>query len=113
MGAASRQSRLPRRNEGSAVPLSGGHIQLDPGWRMVAGVLLPSHPTVHACLLQTRGQVPPEHQMLDAQAGILLPVPAKIVPEGVDALLGVEGAHRIGPALGEQTSIALAALWLQ
>src|SRR5690606_35057110 len=96
MGAASRQSRLPRMNEGSAVPLSGGHIQLDPGWRMVAGVLLPSHPTVHARFLQARSQVLAKQQMIDAQAGILLPVLAEIVPEGVDALLGVQGAQRIG-----------------
>src|SRR5690606_41563418 len=100
MGAASRQSRLPRMNEGSAVPLGGGHIQLDPGWRMVASVLVLSHPTVHARLLQARSQVLAKQQMINAQAAILLSVQAEIVPEGVAALLGVHGAQRIGRASG-------------
>src|SRR5690606_15185515 len=110
---ASRSSRLRSRKEGSAAPLYGAHIQFDPGRRMVAGVFLIANPAIHALLFYAGRQVLAEQQVNDAQAGILLPVLTEIVPEGVNALVRVSGAQGIGPALGKQALVALAAFRLQ
>ena len=37
--------------------------------------------------------------MIEAKARVALPAMAQIVPEGVDALVGMQLADRIGPAL--------------
>ena len=87
--------------------------QADPGRRMVAGVLLTTHPTIDTGRLQARRKIGAEQQMVDTQPGIFLPVLTEIVPEGIDRFVRKLGAQGIGPALSQQALIARAAFRLQ
>lgn len=73
---------------------------------MVAGMFLIANPAIHARLFQAGRQALAEKQVIDAQAGILLPVLTEIVPEGVDALVRISGTQGIGPALTQQTLLS-------
>ena len=64
-------------------------------------------------LEQPRGGLGVEQEVVDAQTGVPLPALAEVIPERVDALLRVQLAQRVGPALREQAPVALAALGLQ
>src|SRR5690606_22974912 len=81
-------------------------IEPYPGRGMVACTRLAAYPGVDAGVDQSLGQGWIEQQMVDPQTGVAFPVLAKIVPERVDRLVRVPGAHRIEPALREQAPIA-------
>ena len=51
--------------------------------------------------------------MIDPEAGVLLPVLAKVIPEGVDLLVRETRPHRICPALRKQPLVTFAAFRLQ
>ncbi|SPA54885.1 protein of unknown function [Cupriavidus taiwanensis] len=80
---------------------------------MVAGVVFAAHPAVDAGVAQPRRQFGAQQQVVDAQAGIGLPVPAEVIPEGVDRRVGMVLAQRIGPALRQQACVGIAAFRLQ
>ena len=74
--------------------------QLDPGRRVVAGLLLAARPFVDAGAAQPVGGLGRAKQMVDAEARVALPAAGGIVPEGVEpVVVGVEGAQGVGPAL--------------
>ena len=69
---------------------------------MIAGSFLPAHRAVDTAGCEPAGQVRAEQQVVEAQAGIALLAHAAIVPEGVERLLRVELAQRVGPAAADQ-----------
>ncbi len=73
----------------------------------------PPHPLVHPGIDQTRRQFGVQQQMVDTQPRVGLPVLAEVIPEGIDALVRVARAQRIGPALCQQAAVAFPALGLQ
>src|SRR5436309_3435042 len=85
-------------------------VQLYPGRRVIAGLGLAAHPAVHARLKQARRELTGQQQVVDAQAGIALPVLAEVIPEREDRLVGIELPDRVGPALREETPPAFEAL---
>src|SRR4029079_12170753 len=76
--------------------------QLYPRWRVIARVWLGAPPDVHSRLTQTRRERLVEQQVIDAQPRIASPVVSKVVPKGINALVRVLHAQRIGPALRQQ-----------
>lgn len=71
---------------------------------MIAGLLPATHLAINSGLLQSAGERGIQQQMVDAQAGIARPRIPKIVPKGVNPLLGMKLADGIGPALVGQRS---------
>jgi hypothetical protein len=67
------------------LPASNGNVDLGP--------LEPVH--------KRRAQ----QDMVNAQTCIPAKGVSKVVPEGIDTLIRVEGAERIGPALGQEVGI--------
>src|SRR5215207_4247236 len=86
--------------------------QLDPGGGVVAGAFAAAFLAIDAAFLQSRAERGRQQKVIDAQAGIALPAPPLVVPEGVHRLVGEQGSERIGPALGDQLGIGRASLRL-
>jgi hypothetical protein len=80
---------------------------------VVAGLFLAALLAVDVGVGQVPGQFGRQQQVVDAQAGIARPAVAQVVPEGVDALVGMARTDRVRPALLEQRRICRAALRLQ
>src|SRR4051812_46074427 len=80
--------------------------QLDPGRRMIARTREPAHVAVDAGSSQALGQWWAQQQMVDAQVGIAGERIAPVFPERVDALLGMELADGVDPALFERLRYA-------
>ena len=79
---------------------------------MVARVWLAADPGIDAGRLQALGGRPVEQQVVDAEAGVSLPMLAEVIPEGEHLLFGVLCADRVDPALAKQAFPARAAFWL-
>jgi hypothetical protein len=62
-------------------------------------------PTTDARVLQAGGDRRAEQQMIKAKAGVSLPAIAQVVPECVDALIAVQFADGIRPALTDQARV--------
>ncbi|MNE78043.1 hypothetical protein D3C80_1744100 [compost metagenome] len=84
------------------LTLLAARAQLDPDRRMIAGLGFVAHPGIHARLLQIRAETEVEQQVINTEPGITRPMIAKIVPERVDALLGIQVTNSIDPALRQQ-----------
>lgn len=80
---------------------------------MITGMRFAPHPGIHARVFKVRGEHRVQQEMVNAQAGILLPVLTEIIPERIHALLRVQVPHRVDPALGQESLVALAALRLK
>ncbi len=80
---------------------------------MVARLLQAPHPRIDARVYEARRERAVDQQMIDAQAGVALPVVAEVIPESVDALFGMARAQRVDPALREKPLVQRAALRLQ
>ena len=57
---------------------------------MIARAVLGSDRTVHAGIPKPRSDRGAEQEMIEAKACVALPSMAEIVPEGVDALVGMQ-----------------------
>jgi len=57
---------------------------------MVAGVGFIAHPGIYPGVLQIRTQGRVEQQMINAQAGVFLPVLAEVIPERVEPILRMQ-----------------------
>src|SRR5688572_1365568 len=90
-----------------------GVLERHPDRRMIARLLKAAHPSIDARVDEARRERAIEQHVIDAQAGITLPVVAEVIPEGVDALFGMARAQRVDPALREKALVQRAALRLQ
>src|SRR5918995_655079 len=98
---------------GPGGPRSGKSLaQLDPGGGVVAGALAAALLAIDAAFLQPRAERRRQQKMIDAQAGVALPAPPLVVPEGVHRLVGEQGSERVGPALRDELGIGRASLRL-
>ena len=86
--------------------------QPHPDRGMIARVLLAAHVAIDPGILQSLGEQRAQQNMIEPQAGVALPPVPHVVPEGVDALVGMERAQRVGPALLDKAGIGGAALGL-
>src|SRR6185295_12262030 len=68
---------------------------------------------MHVAADESRRERRVQQHVIDPQAGVALPVIAEEIPERVDALVRVQLAQRIDPALREQPLICVARLRLQ
>ena len=75
---------------------------------MIARLLQVAHPSIDPRIRQRGRQLAVQQQVVDAQPRVLLPMLAEVVPERVDAFLGVELADRVHPSLVEQLPETLA-----
>src|ERR1700733_8027844 len=71
--------------------------QFDPCGRVIARVLAPAHLAVNACIDQALQRMTIEQEMVDAEARISLPRISPVIPEGVNAVLGMKLSYGIGP----------------
>ena len=71
---------------------------------MVAGLLLPTHPTIDARIDEIINQAGGDQQMVQAHAVVGPPSIAKVGPEGPKRSDGMLSAQRVGPALVEQAA---------
>lgn len=69
---------------------------------MVAGPVPAAHLTVDFSIEQAVAQIGGEEEMVEPEAGVSRPAHAHVVPEGVDALVGMQMAKGIGPASAHQ-----------
>src|SRR6516164_6766995 len=105
----------PPRTAPNANPGSSSRLRFlcflkpDPGRRMVAGAFFAADRAVDARTVQACRQLWAEQQMVEAKPGVTFEAVTHIVPEGVDALVRVPLAQRIGPALLDETGIGGAA----
>ena len=65
-------------------------VETDPGGSVIARAVLGSDRTIHAGIPQSRSDRGAKQEMIEAKAGVALPAMAQIVPEGVDALFGMQ-----------------------
>src|SRR5690348_3050115 len=93
-------------------PRVGSILDLDPGRRMVAGLVAAAIGLVDAGIEQAVGGRRREQQMVDPEAGVALPATGGIIPEGIDRAVGIAGADRIGETKAEDAAERLAALGL-
>src|SRR5688572_25159600 len=110
--AARMASRVRRSGAdvGSMAPILA---ELHTDRRVVAGFLLAAHPRVHLAVHQPRRERFVQQHVIDAQAGVALPVVAKEIPERIDALFGMALAQSVDPALREQPLVCIPRLRLQ
>src|SRR5450432_1457465 len=54
-------------------------VERDPCRRVIARLLEAAHPLVHAGALQARRKLPVDQQVINPQAGVVLPVLAEVV----------------------------------
>ncbi len=73
---------------------------------MVAGVGQAAHPASTPASIRPGRDRGAEQDVVEAQAGVALPVLPEVVPEGVDALVGMAGAEGVQPALRQQALVA-------
>src|SRR5215217_178254 len=95
----SRQNRLFRRT-GPPVNLSNGN--LDPRWRMVAGLFPRPRFAIDSGLLEDFAERRAEQGVIDADAGVPSERVPPIMPEGINALVRVKRPQGVGPALSDQ-----------
>jgi hypothetical protein len=57
---------------------------------VIAGAFASPDCPIDACIPQPRGDGGAEQEMIEAKAGISLPSVPQVVPEGVDALIGMQ-----------------------
>ena len=88
-------------------------FEFNPNRRMIARARLTANPLVDPCVFKPLFGCRIQQNMVDAQAGVGLPVLTKIIPEGVNLFVRKVRANRIGPALREQALIAFARFGLQ
>ena len=69
---------------------------------MIARIRLAAHRTIHARRREPLRQIGAEQQVVEPQARVARPAVPHVVPVGVDAVVRMQRADRIGPALGEQ-----------
>src|SRR6476620_6963387 len=86
-------------------------LQLDPHWRMVAGLFPAAYVAIDARRLEARRELRAQQKMVDADAGIALEGVAKVIPEREDLLAGIKLAQRVGPPLVDELAIRRARLW--
>jgi hypothetical protein len=84
--------------------------KLDPDRRVVARFFPPSHGTIDAGGLETRGDGRAQEQVVDSQSGVARVGVSEIVPEGVDALARVKRAQGVGPTLRDELAKSFADL---
>ncbi len=75
---------------------------------MVAGILAASHRAINANVFQSALDRLAEQHMVKPPSGIALPGIPHIIPEGVNALIEMPAAQRIGPAIALQSLERLA-----
>jgi hypothetical protein len=75
---------------------------------VIAGLLPASRRTVDSGRLERFRQQRAEQRMVNADAGVALERVPPIMPEGVDPLVGMKLAQRVGPPLRDQLAISLA-----
>lgn len=85
-----------KQGDGSAALLE---IEVHPGGSVVTGTGLSSDPCVDSSPGEVRCERRIQQEVIDSQAGVLLPMLPEVIPEGVDTCLGVTRAQGIGPAL--------------
>src|SRR5882672_1034044 len=88
-------------------------LDFNPHRSVVARALLSAYPLVDARGAQERAELAIEQQMVDPQARITRPVVTEEIPKAVDALLRMQRADRVRPALREQSLVGGAAGRLQ
>jgi len=88
-------------------------LQFYPNRRVIAGVRLSANPLIDAGGFPARFGGGVEENVVDAQAGVSLPVLPEVIPEGVNLFVRKLRADRIGPALREEAFIAFARFGLQ
>ncbi len=81
---------------------AGSHFQLDPDRRVIAGLFPAARGPVDAGGRQLRRQRRAQQRMVDADAGVALERVPPVRPKSVDALVRVERADGVGPALPDQ-----------
>src|SRR5229473_3530400 len=74
---------------------------LNPDRGVIARLLPAANLAIDANADEPRRKRGTEQQMIDAQPTIAPEVISKVIPEGVDALLGMHPAQRVGPAARE------------
>ncbi len=77
---------------------------------MIARLLPAADLAIDARAHEALGDRWAEKQMIDAQSGIALPGISEVIPKGVDALVRMQLAHRIGPAPSDEASVGVAHL---
>jgi hypothetical protein len=87
--------RLTTRIDGKSV----GNLR--PGRGVIARLLPAANFTIDAGTDEPRRKRGTEQQVIDAQPAIAPEVISKEIPEGVDAILGMHPAKRVGPAARE------------
>ena len=80
---------------------------------MVAGAALAADPFVDARFFEKRLCHGVEQNVIDAQAGVGLPVLSEVIPESVNLFVGELRADGIGPALREEALVAVAGFGLE
>lgn len=75
---------------------------------MIAALFPSAHYNIDLSVDEAFGKRRAEQQMIDAQPGISCKRISKIIPEGVDGLVGMERTERVGPTLFEQPEIGCA-----
>src|SRR5688572_17399694 len=89
------------------------NLQPHPGGGVVAGGGLAADPGIDTGVEEARGEFAVEQKVIDAHAGILFPVLAEIIPEGVDRFVGKLRADGVGPTLREEPLVTVAGFGLE
>lgn len=74
--------------------------------------VLPPHMAIDLCLLEMRNQPEADRQVIDTQARVTGVCISKILPEGVEPLIGMQMAKRVGPSLVSEVDLGIPHLWL-
>src|SRR4029077_11542634 len=96
-------------NEFVILRSSGLKIEHYPCWRMVAGVYLPTRPSVYTSVHESVRHVRREQKVIESHAFVLRPPFKFVVPEGPEGPVRMESPHGVGPALSQQARKGLAA----
>ncbi len=79
---------------------------------MVTGVWKVAHPNINRCIPKTQGKRWTEQEMVNPQTVVGAAVSANIIPVGVNALVAVHAAQRVGPSLRYKAPKAFTAFGL-
>ena len=80
--------------------------EFDPGGCVITCLLPATHLAIHAGSHKAARDRRAEQQVVDAETGVARPGIPEVFPKGVDALVWVNGAQGVGPALRDQVTTA-------
>src|SRR5580765_4230634 len=90
----------------------GLKIERYPCRSMVAGVQLPTRPSVYTTVHEPVRHLRREQKVIESHAFVLLPPFKFVIPECPERPVRMQPPHRVGPALRQQTRKGLAAFGL-